>query len=229
MKKNKCKMKVDAVIFDLDGTLLDSMQIYYKIVELTLEKLGFPMVSRKEMREAAKDGDFEWDRMIPPDVKHRKKDIMLRIREIIDEVYPGMFRNEVKPISGAETIIKWLAVRGLKLGIVTSTPKANVDIKLQQLQKLDINRLFEVIITSDDVKRKKPAPDPMLECCRQLNVKPEKSVYLGDARTDIRSAKAANMKAIGVLTGFDDYQALEVENPDYIINSVSDLKNIIRV
>ena len=226
-KKNK--LSVDAVIFDLDGTLLDSMQIYYKIVELTLEKLGFPAVSRTKMREAAKDGDFEWMQILPPDIKDKKKDIMLKIREVIDDVYSGMFENEVKPIPGFETIIKWLASHGKKLGIVTSTPRANVNFKLQQFKKTDTLRLFEAIIASDDVKQKKPSPEPMLVCCRQLKVQPEESVYIGDSRTDIRAAKAANMKAIGVLTGFDDYQALNAEHPDCIIKSVASLKDVISV
>jgi phosphoglycolate phosphatase len=86
---------------------------------------------------------------------------------------------------------------------------------------------MEVIIAADDAPRKKPAPDPLLECSKRLGILPERCMYVGDARTDIQAGKAAGMKTVGVLTGFDDHKALSRENPDAVIDSIADLKDIL--
>ena len=67
----------------------------------------------------------------------------------------------------------------------------------------------------------------MMECCRQLDVKLENSVYIGDSRSDIQSGRIAGMKTIAVLSGFDDLRALSREFPDAVINSVAELGALI--
>jgi phosphoglycolate phosphatase-like HAD superfamily hydrolase len=100
---------------------------------------------------------------------------------------------------------------------------------MQPLQHAGVAKLFKVIITSDDVPNRKPDPDPLIECARRLDVKPNKCVYVGDTRTDIKAGKSAGMKTIGVLTGFDDYDMLANEGPDAIIDSIRNLLEVIEV
>jgi len=218
---------VDAVIFDLDGTLLDSIGIYFNIVKSALGRLGLPQVSMDVIREAATDGDFEWESVLPESAVTNQPGLLARIQSVAKEIYGPMFEIEAKPIPGMKGVIDNLVAAGIKLGIVTSTPRENVDFKLKKLEHNGTLSHFEVIVTSSDVARKKPAPDPMIECCRQLDVKLENSVYIGDSRSDIKSGRSAGMKTIAVLSGYDDLHALSKEFPDAVINSVAELKTII--
>ena len=221
------KLNVDAILFDLDGTLLDSIGIYYDIVDIVFEKLELPPVPKERFVEAAKDGDFEWDYVLPAGMKDRKEEIIKSATDLIYEIYPDMFAKKLKIVPGADSILKDISKSGMKIGIVTSTPEEGMSHKRHILKKSGMDKFIEVFITADDVQHKKPAGEPLVICCQKLGIAPEKSVYVGDSRIDIKAGKAAAMKTIGVLTGFDDIKALGREEPDAIIDSVADLQDVI--
>ena len=229
MSYKRKKLKVAAVIFDLDGTLIDSIDIYFSIVEKTLERLNLPGVSRSRILSAAESEDFKWELVLPQDVLHRKEKIIDEAWSVINEIAPQMFADNLDLIQGAGGIVEKLSSNGLKIGLVTSTQRQYLETKMQPLKNVGVDTLFEVIITSDDVEKRKPAPDPLIACAQQLDLKPGKCVYVGDTATDIKAGKAAGMRTIGVLTGFDEYEALETENPDAIINDIQNLLEVIEV
>lgn len=101
--------------------------------------------------------------------------------------------------------------------------------KMEPLKSAGVDKLFEVIITSDDIEKRKPAPDPLLACAQRLRVQSSKCVYVGDTRIDMKAGKAAGMKTVGVLTGFDNYDMLANEDPDAIINSIRNLVEVLEV
>ena len=220
-------MGVEAVIFDLDGTILDSIGIYYQIIAIVLGRLGIPMPSKEKIRDAAKSGDFEWDLLFSGKTPKEKTLLVRRTREIIAEIYPKLFGTQTKLIPDAKETLEMISQKGIKLGIVTSTPSQSMKLKLHPLVDSGINDLMEVIIAADDAPRKKPAPDPLFACSNILGILPERCMYVGDARTDIQAGKAAGMKTVGVLTGFDDHTALSRENPDAVIGSLADLMDIL--
>ena len=225
---NPEKLIVEAVLFDLDGTILDSIGIYYQIIEIVFQRLDIPMPSKDELRDAAKNGDFEWGRVFPEEKTPQEKDgLIKKTREIITEIYPNLFGTHVKLIPKAKEALEAISQKGIKMGIVTSTPRQSMQVKLPPLVDSGINNLLEVIIHADDAPRKKPAPDPLLECSSRLGIQPKDCMYVGDARIDIQAGKAAGMKTVAVLTGFDDHQALSRENPDAVIDSIVDLKDIL--
>ena len=223
------KLNVAAVIFDLDGTLIDSIDIYFSIVEKALERLNLPGVSRSRILAAAESEDFKWELVLPQDVLNRKEEIIDEAWAVIDEIAPQMFADNLDLIQGAGGIVEKLSSNGLRIGLVTSTQRRYLETKMQPLKNVGVDTLFEVIITSDDVEKRKPAPDPLIACAQRLDLKPGKCVYVGDTATDIKAGKAAGMRTVGVLTGFDDYEALESENPDAIVNDVQNLLEVIEV
>ena len=227
MSHQKKKLKVAAVIFDLDGTLIDSIDIYFSIVEKALERLNLPGVPRSRILAAAESEDFKWELVLPPDALKRKEEIIDEAWEVINEIAPQMFADDLELIPGAAGMVEILASNGLKIGLVTSTQRKYLETKMQPLKIGGVDRLFEVIITSDDVEKRKPAPDPLVACARQLDMKPGNCVYVGDTTTDIKAGKAAGMQTIGVLTGFDEYEALEKERPDAIIENIQHLLEVI--
>lgn len=223
------KVKVAAAIFDLDGTLIDSIDIYFRIVENALERLDLPPVSRSKILRAAESEDFKWQLVLPQEVLNRKENIIDEAWAIINEIAPQMFADDLDIIQGADGILKMMSANGLKMGLVTSTQKHYLETKMLPLKNAGVDKLFEVIITSDDVKQRKPAPDPLLACAQQLELKPANCVYVGDTTTDMQSGKAAGMRTVGVLTGFDDYESLKKERPDAIIDSIANLTEVLAI
>ena len=229
MSLDRNKLFVDAVIFDMDGTLIDSIDIYFEIVEIALKRLELPQVSRTKILDAAEPGDFNWDLVLPDEVKNKKDEIIVAAWEIINEVAPQMFEENLELIRGADNILQNISSGMPKIGLVTSTQRQHLKIKMQPLKSAGVEKLFDVIITSDDVPNRKPDPDPLIECAKRLDVNPNKCVYVGDTRTDMQAGKAAGMRTVGVLTGFDDYDTLAKESPDAIIDSIRNLVEVIAI
>jgi phosphoglycolate phosphatase len=220
--KNR-RLSVQAVIFDLDGTLIDTAPIYYEIIDVIFERLGIPPVGKATLLEAMKDGDFAWDVVLPAGMKYRKDEMIKNARIIIDDIAPAMFRNQVKLIPGTAEALNGMAAAGLKLALVTSTLRDYMGVKLAPLKAAGVENLLEIVITADDVQNKKPHAEPLVMCSDKLGLAPEMCVYVGDTRVDIRAGNAAGMQTVGVLTGFDDYDALMNENPGFIVDSVAGL------
>ncbi|MBW2609434.1 MAG: HAD family hydrolase [Deltaproteobacteria bacterium] len=221
------KLILDAVIFDLDGTLIDTIEIYFRIIDTVLDRLKLPPVAKRDLAEAVKDGDFDWDCVLPDDLKDRKYEVIKKAWKIIEEIDQEISNDDLKMIPGADVVLGEISACGMKIGLVTSTPKFKINDKLYPFKKAGIDDLFEVVITTDDAPRKKPAADPLIECGKRLDVAVDKSVYVGDSRVDVKAGKAAGMTTIGVLTGLDDYDSLKKEDPDLIIDSVIQLREVI--
>jgi len=219
--------RCDAVIFDLDGTLIDSADVYLRILNVAFERLNLPLFSKKDILDLLIEGDFDWNRILPAGLKERKEEIIGKSMEIIREVYPQMFREEVTLIPGAADILKEISMVGMKIGLVTSTDSKYLDPKLHPLKTLGIEDLLQVIITTDKVPHKKPAADPLIECGKRLGVDMQKIVYVGDSRVDIKAGKAAGTMTIGVLSGVDNYESLKAEDPDAILDSVVGLRDVL--
>ena len=225
---SKMSINVDAVMFDLDGTILDSIHIYYQIVETVFKRLDLTLPSRDKLRNAAKSGNFEWRQVFPQTTPKESDRLIEKTREIIDEIYPNLFRSRAKLIPDAKKALETILQKGIKMGIVTSTPRQSMAVKLPVLVDSGLNKLMEVIVHADDTPRKKPAPDPLLEGSTRLGIPPERCMYVGDACIDIQAGKAAGMKTVAVLTGFDDHKTLSQECPDRIIESIAQLPAILQ-
>lgn len=221
------KLKVKGIIFDLDGTLIDSIDIYFTIVEKVLERLNMPSVSRASILAAAESENFNWDLVLPEELTKRKTEIIDQAWEIVDEIAPPLFEKNVKLMPGADRILKRMASDGLKIGLVTSTRRSYLKIKMKPLKTAGVAELFEAIITSDDTRKRKPAADPLIACAQKLRLDPYKCAYVGDTHTDMQAGRAAGMKTIGVLTGFDPLELLQKETPDAIIESIGHLMEVI--
>lgn len=224
-KAESVPVPVKAVIFDLDGTLLDTKEIFYDIINLGFSKLGFPGIAREALTEAAAQGEFNWDMVLPAGLRARREEVLPQVHAVIEEISPSLFRQRTKPIAGVEGVLKSLHGAGTRIGVVTSSRTRHVEMKMHALEETSVAELFGAIVTADDVRVKKPSPEPLHECARRLGIAPAECVYVGDMRVDIKAGKSAGMATVGVLTGFDDYDHLERELPDLILESVALLKH----
>ncbi len=213
-------------MFDLDGTLIDSVPAYTKMLEIIVSRLNLNPASKEVVAELMKGGLAAWEILIPEEMKGRKEELREQIMEIGMEAGREIFLNEVRLIPGSTEVFSQLSTNKIKIGMVTSTHAKFLDGKLVPLKEKGIDELIDVVITIEDAPNVKPAPDPLIECALRLGVAEEKSVYVGDSHIDIRAGKAAGMMTVGVLTGIDNYETLEKEGPDMIVDSVFDLRDV---
>jgi HAD superfamily hydrolase (TIGR01549 family) len=213
-------VKVKVVIFDLDGTLLDTVDLYYKITEEIFKRVGLSSISKDKLLEIMRSGKSPWDQLIPSDYED-KENLIEKMKKIDAELWPRMYKD-IDFIPGAIELIRWLHNIRIKIGIVTSSWG-----NMPFFKDKGIDRFIDVIITRDDTEKLKPSPDPIIECLKRLRANNEDAVYIGDSPVDIRAGKGARVRTIGVLTGISDYKTLSMEGPDMIVDSVKDLKNII--
>lgn len=218
-------LRIDAAIFDLDGTLIDSIAAYMKLAEEMFRRLHLPPVSGKVILERIRDTKDNWENLFAAEEK--RDGLIQEAAAIFKEISPRLFTADVKMIPGSGSTLKRLSAAGISIGLVTSTHSRSMDRKLYPLRENGLLELIGATIAIEDTRRIKPHPDPLIECTRRLGVSLEKSIYVGDSHTDIRAGKSAGMKAIGVLTGMDNYETLEMEDPYMIIDSVVHLSQAV--
>jgi len=211
-------------IFDLDGTLIDSVPVYFKLMETILETIGLPPAPKSVVNEFMTGGGLAViEKLVPENLQHKKDEIIKEFIAIGTKTSRSAFKDQVKLFDGVPRLFDRLVGLKIPIGIVTSTERLYIDRKLTPLEKNDIKQHLDVVIAIEDAPRKKPFPDPLIECSRRLGVRVEKCVYIGDSHVDIRAANAAGMMSIGVLSGLDDHETLMAENPHMILESIDEL------
>lgn len=222
-------LSLEAVLFDMDGTLIDSIESYYRIVEIALDRLGLPKAPRSLILKAAQNDSFQWELVLKAGAGKTLEETKSAAWKIIEEIYPEFFLKNVRPFADTGTVLRLLHACGIRIGIVTSTPQKNITDKMKILDQAGVAGLVEVVISSGDAPRKKPHPDPLILCRERMGLFSGACAYVGDTSIDMTAGRAAGMKTIGVLTGFDNHEDLSLKKPDCIIDCLSDLPLVIRL
>lgn len=208
-------MKLKAILFDVDGTLLDTREFIFQASEHTLTKHGFK-IPKREMMATFVGGSLKrfYEKVAP-----RGEFKLLRKTQ-------GEFQlNNVHLVSlfpeVAETLKK-LKRWGFKLGAITSRHKETL---IEILEYSGIIKFFDVVISADDVKYTKPHPEPILKALKKLKVKPEDALVVGDAVYDIEAGKKAGVKTVAVTYGFGGKKVAEAK-PDFVIDDINKLLSL---
>lgn len=218
---------IKAMMFDLDGTLIDSVPAYYNLMERILESVGLPQAPRHLVAEFMTDGLCVLEKMIPEEMKDQKETLIQECITTGRKFSQNMFKDKIQVFRGVEELFEELNKKEILIGIVSSTEKRFIEKKLTPLARNGIRDTLDMVIAIGDVLERKPAPEPLLECARRLGVSPEQCIYVGDSRVDIQAGRAAGMMTIGVLTGLDDYKTLQNERANMILKSVDDIKELL--
>lgn len=219
-------LSLKGVLFDLDGTLIDSIESYYRIVEIAVDRLGLPKVPRPEILNAARNDSFQWDLILKPAPGKSLEQMKQEAWKIIETLYPQMFLKNVRPFPQTGAVLRLLHDRGIRMGIVTSTPQKNIKDKMSILDQCRAADLMDAVISAGDAGRKKPYPDHLILCMENMGLSADACAYVGDTATDIIAGRAAGMKTVGVLTGFDSRGDLEDKSPDHVLESIAELPRI---
>ncbi len=210
---------VDTVMFDFDGTLVDSMDCYYSVFLDTFSEFGLPVVERAELMRLMRNGRNILETLIPADWPEREYTVD-QCRNVFQWMWDERSLTEIVLHAEVAPTLHELRERGLKLGLATA---ARGDWIEHVLDKHGIASFFQAVVTMADVEARKPAPDLLLECLRQLDSEPDRSVYVGDSPIDILAAKSAGVRPIGVLCGASTRTALQAAGPDLILDHVGEL------
>src|SRR5262245_6641377 len=210
---------VRGVIFDVDGTLADSVGMFYEVALEVLQLAGVPPAPKERVYELMRVGDDNpLEKLFPPDYPNPAT----TLKRIVDERMSEWMRRyhyETEAVPGSIELLHELAAKGLRLGIATSSGRA-----LPFLNQWGVRHLFHGIVGREDVESRKPHPEPVLKCLGHLDLDPHEAVYIGDSPIDIRAGKAAGLYTIGVLTGTSPHKVLSLESPDLILSSVVELR-----
>ena len=216
-------MKYKAVIFDLDGTLLNTIDDIANSVNSVLEKSGFPVHSTEEIKYFVGTGFYNLIRLALPE-KNRDDGTIKKLVEMLREEYNTRWNQYTKPYDGIAELLDELTKRNVKKAVLSN--KADNFTKIIVAQLLP-QWQFEVVWGERPDVPKKPDPTAALEIADMLNISPDEFILLGDSSYDIQTGVAAGMFAVGALWGFRTADELKSAGADALIEKPLDLLKLL--
>lgn len=211
-------MKPTRVLFDLDGTLLDTVSDLADSVNAALKRLGRPVHKVELYKEFVGDGIGALvDRAFGPGLSAADKAAAL---SAVREEYSRRWKDKTRPYPGVAELLDALAARGLACGILSNKPEPMTRLAAAEL----LGRWkFSVVIGARPGVPLKPDPQGALEAARDMDASPGEFLYVGDTGTDMRTATAAGMRPIGVLWGFRGREELLREGAEILLSRPEEL------
>jgi HAD superfamily hydrolase (TIGR01509 family) len=191
-------MALDGIIFDLDGTLVDTNAIHVEAWRLVLEQRGYKVATDRIFLEVGKGGDN-----LVPDLLGREADE--KDGEALRQAHPEMFgklarQKGLKVFPGTKELIAALRHRGLRLVLATSSGEKHLK-TIAEASGVDFAALLGEVVTADDAEQSKPAPDLVTAAVKKLGLSPAQCAMVGDTPFDAHSAKGAGVVCIGLTCG----------------------------
>ncbi len=211
-------MKPKAVIFDLDGTLLDSVGL---IIDSWHEALSCLGVKRSKRFILGFEGIAanEKSKMLLPKRKWSKAEELLAIRRCVEM----RDFSRIRPFPGVSGMLDGLN-RGLKVGVASSTSRRRLKLLLD---RFGLGKHMNVIVGREDYKLGRPAPDILLAAAKRLRVKPQECVAVGDTKYDVEAANRAGSISVAVLSGTHSKRVILSKRPDFVIMKITELSKLL--
>ncbi len=208
-----------AVLWDADGTLLDSRLSIRETLNTVLKEKGQPLFTKAEL-------DALIGRPLREILALKCSDAALI--ETMTQRYRATYGEvgwvTARLFAGLQELLWELRAAGVRLGVVTSKGQQEME---RLLGDLGLQALFDVVVGDDDVRPLKPAAEPVLEACRRLGVAPAQAAMVGDTLFDVKSGKAAGAAAIGVTWGMQDAATLRSAGADRVVETVAALRRLL--
>ena len=211
----------NAVIFDLDGTLLDTLEDLYRATTRALTRHGMPTRTREEVRMFVGNGvEMLIRRAVPPTADEAA---ITAVLADFKGIYADLWAEHTAPYRGITRLLEALREEGIHVAVVSN----KFDEATKQLCKTFFGELVEVSVGERGGIRKKPAPDTVFEALRALGTSPDTAVYVGDSDVDIQTALAAKMPCISVTWGLRDEKFLVEKGATQLAHSPDELRNML--
>lgn len=215
-----------AVLFDLDGTLIDTAPDFIRIIRLMCQQASLDPPHDDLIRAQVSEGARAMVSLMYPDLAMDSPQL-LQMRQQFLHCYAQNIAVDTCLFAGMDALLDSLDKLGLPWGIVTNKPRS---LSVALLAALQLTQRCQVLVCPDDVTCSKPDPEPMLLAARQLGLPPEQIIYVGDHPRDIEAGRAAHMPTVLAAYGYlppghrDDLDAWQAS---HIVSSVDELMELI--
>lgn len=207
MKLDLSKLK--AVIFDMDGTMIDNTQFHKKAWIEFCKRHGITLTEEEYLHKiSGKRNDEILHMLLGRRIGEEEYNFLDEQKE---SIYRELYKPYIKEAAGLKALLRKLSDHGLKLGIATTSSYRN---RTFVLETLNLRKYFQVVIGGEDSKHGKPHPEIYLLAAQNLGVDPKNCLAFEDTALGIKSAKAAGMEVVGVLTA---HSKEELQEADYFI------------
>lgn len=218
--------KPKMILIDVDGTLVDSVPDLAYCVDQLMELLGKKPYGEKKVRDWVGNGvESLCKRALVGKMDGEPS------RDDFDIAYPLFLklyaentaeRSSIYP--GALEGLEYLYSKKYKLGCVTNKAE---QFTIPLLKKLKLHNFFQIIISGDSLPTKKPNPEPLLHAAKFFQLKPNEALMIGDSKSDVKAARAAGFQIICMSYGYNHGHDIRDSKPDMVIDSMTDLANIV--
>ena len=207
---------MNTIIFDIDGTLLDTTEYIYQAFEQSLEKHGFPALDRGQMSHRIGESLADCYKAFSgaSDVEY-----------LMDAHHAFQLGHSHLPIAyeGALDTLEALKKRGFHIGALTSRSAATVQ---DTLADAGLDEYIEYVLTLDDVIHHKPDPEGIYKHLNYFGISPEEALMVGDSPVDVLAGKNAGVKTVGVTYGFHGDRIVE-SDPDHVIDDIAEVLDLV--
>ena len=214
-------MSIRAVLFDLDGTVLDTIDDLAASTNAVLSKHGFPTHDIAAIRSFVGEGIAKLiERALPSDTSC---DVHATVLEDFKQYYALHSADSTKPYEGVIKMLHALKRAGLRLALVSN----KADFAVQRLATHYFGTLFDVVLGERNGIPRKPAPDMVHNALRALDVSCEEAVFVGDSDTDVLTARNAGVNGVFVTWGFRDIPCLQAAGASLLASTPTELQKLI--
>ena len=215
-------MKYKAVLYDMDGTVLDTLADLTDAVNVSLRRFGLPEQPAAHVRDVLGNGARRLImRCLPENTDDKTAEAVLAFYK---PYYDAHCREKTMPYPGILSLMQRLHGAGVKQAVVSNKPDAAV----KELAELFFGGLVTSAVGESDTVRLKPCPDAVLAAARLMGVEKNECVYVGDSEVDIATARNAGMDCISVAWGFRDEDMLRASGASLIVRSADELYEALR-
>ncbi len=208
---------VQAIIFDLDGTLLDTLTDLMDSVNFAMKEFGYPERTYDEIRRFVGNGvRVLMKKSAPSDISDEDFE---KAFSVFREHYLGNMRNKTDAYEGVRELLKTLKEKGYKIGVVSN----KLDSAVKELCHDYFGELVDYAKGVDGESDRKPCPDNTWRCIDELGVQRENCIYVGDSEVDIKTAENAGLPCISVSWGFRTREELEQSGAKVIIDKPEEI------
>ena len=216
-----------AVLFDLDGTLIDTAADFIRIIQQMCRDAGRDVVDADSIRQQVSEGARAMVKLVYPELD-TSDPIFLTHRQRFLDIYASNICVDTQLFAGMPALLEDLEARQIPWGIVTNKPR---DLSVSLLAALNLTARCQVLVCPEDVSKTKPDPEPMLLAASQLGIVPSEIIYVGDHPRDIDAGKAAGMPTLLAAYGYLPPEArndLSAWGADVIVHNVAELHQYIQ-
>lgn len=207
-----------AVIFDMDGVLIDSEPVHMEADRRLMKELGLAFDKNYYAQFVGSTADYMWDKMIKDfSLSRTPEQLMAMSEKYVKEITGG---GGYPPVPGAAELVKRLSGEALLLGVASSSGMSRIQ---SVLDNMGIQSEFDGIVSGTQVRNPKPAPDTFLKAAELLQVSPSECLVIEDSWNGMKAAKAAGMVCLGYENPDSGMNRQNMEYADYIVQGFEDV------